>query len=93
MHIISLDTFEQVLKEQYLTFSNGGSYIVLQNISASNLVRTDLVDKIINAINLEKPMVEVADPEVFAWYIKNYGAEVNLFVDHSQIVQLETIRA
>jgi phosphosulfolactate synthase (CoM biosynthesis protein A) len=30
---------------------------------------------------------------VFGWYIKNYGAEVNLFVDHSQIVQLECLRA
>jgi phosphosulfolactate synthase (CoM biosynthesis protein A) len=66
LHIISLDTFEQVLKEQYLAFSNGGSYNVLQTISASNLVRTDSVDKVINAIDLEKPMYEVADPEVFA---------------------------
>jgi phosphosulfolactate synthase (CoM biosynthesis protein A) len=30
---------------------------------------------------------------VFASYIKNYGADVNLFVDHSQIVQLECLRA
>jgi phosphosulfolactate synthase (CoM biosynthesis protein A) len=44
-----------------------------------------LVAKIINALGLEKPMIEAADPEVFAWYINNYGAEVNLFVDHSQI--------
>lgn len=33
-----------------------------------------------------------ADPEVFSWYVKNYGPEVNLFVDHSQIVQLECLR-
>jgi (2R)-phospho-3-sulfolactate synthase (ComA) len=38
-------------------------------------------------------MFEDADPEVFAWYIKNYEAEVNLFVDHSQIVQLECLRS
>src|SRR5713226_7700529 len=38
-------------------------------------------------------MIESADPEVFAWYIKNYSAEVNLFVDHSQIVQLECLRS
>jgi phosphosulfolactate synthase (CoM biosynthesis protein A) len=36
---------------------------------------------------------EAADPEVFAWYIKTYGPEVNLFVDHSQIVQLECLRS
>jgi phosphosulfolactate synthase (CoM biosynthesis protein A) len=48
--------------------------------------------EVINALGLEKVMFEAADPEVFEWYIKNYGAEVNLFVDHSQIVQLETLR-
>jgi phosphosulfolactate synthase (CoM biosynthesis protein A) len=30
---------------------------------------------------------------VFAWYVKTYGPEVNLFVDHSQVVQLECLRA
>ena len=38
-------------------------------------------------------MFEAADPDVFAWYVKNYGPEVNLFVDHSQIVQLECLRS
>ena len=37
--------------------------------------------------------LEAADPDVFAWYIKNYSADVNLFIDHSQIVQLECLRA
>jgi len=36
---------------------------------------------------------EAADPEVFAWSIKNYGPEVNLFVDHSQIIPLECLRS
>src|SRR5262249_9184797 len=55
--------------------------------------RTDVVARIINALGLESVMFEAADPEVFAWYIKNYGPEVNLFVDHSQIVQLECLRS
>ena len=38
-------------------------------------------------------MFEGADPAVFEWYIQNYGNEVNLFVDHSQIVQLEALRS
>jgi hypothetical protein len=33
-----------------------------------------------------------ADPEVFGLYVRSYGPEVNLFVDHSQIVQLECLR-
>jgi Uncharacterized conserved protein len=55
--------------------------------------RTDVPAKFINGIGMDKLMFEAADPDVFAWYIKNYGADVNLFVDHSQIVQLECLRA
>ncbi|KAJ3794805.1 2R-phospho-3-sulfolactate synthase [Lentinula aff. detonsa] len=35
---------------------------------------------------------EAADPEVFAYHIQNQGATANLFVDHSQIVQLACLR-
>lgn len=83
--------------QQAKRFVEAGAYMIMiesegitENVTTW---RTDVVAKIINAIGLEKPMFEAADPEVFAWYIKNYGAEVNLFVDHSQIVQLETLRA
>ena len=55
--------------------------------------RTDVPAKFIDQIGMEKLMFEAADPDVFAWYIKNYGADVNLFVDHGQIVQLECLRA
>jgi phosphosulfolactate synthase (CoM biosynthesis protein A) len=55
--------------------------------------RTDVPAKFIDEIGMEKLMFEAADPDVFAWYIKIYGADVNLFVNHSQIVQLECLRA
>jgi phosphosulfolactate synthase (CoM biosynthesis protein A) len=55
--------------------------------------RTDVPAKLANALGLDKVMFEAAEPDVFAWYVKNYGPEVNLFVDHSQIVQLECLRS
>jgi phosphosulfolactate synthase (CoM biosynthesis protein A) len=55
--------------------------------------RTDVVAQLAGALGLERVMFEAADPEVFAWYVKYYGPEVNLFVDHSQIVQLECLRS
>jgi phosphosulfolactate synthase (CoM biosynthesis protein A) len=55
--------------------------------------RTGTAGRFVNALGLDKIMFEAADPEVFGWYIKNYGPEVNLFVDHSQIVQLECLRS
>jgi len=54
--------------------------------------RTEIPMQFAEAIGLEHLMFEAADPEVFSWYIKNFGPEVNLFVDHSQIVQLEALR-
>ncbi len=48
---------------------------------------------IISALGTEKVMFEAADPAVLDWYIKNYGPELNLFVDHSQLVQLECLRS
>ncbi len=55
--------------------------------------RTDVICRIIRELGIEKTMFEAADPAVFGWYIKNYGPEVNLFVDHSQIVLLECLRS
>ena len=55
--------------------------------------RTDVVARIVAELGLEQVMFEAADPNVFTWYVKNYGIDVNLFVDHSQIVQLECLRA
>ena len=54
--------------------------------------RTDVVTAIVRELGLEQVMFEAADPHVFSWYVQNYGPEVNLFVDHSQIVQLECLR-
>ena len=54
--------------------------------------RTDVVSDIVSELGLENVMFEAADPAVFDWYVKNYGPDVNLFVDHSQIVQLECLR-
>jgi phosphosulfolactate synthase (CoM biosynthesis protein A) len=78
-------------------FVDAGAYMIMiesEGITENVQVwRTDVVAKIINGLGLEKPMFEAADPDVFAWYVKNYGAEINLFVDHSQTVQLECLRS
>lgn len=77
-------------------FLDAGAYLIMiesEGITESVTAwRTDVVAKIVNGLGVEKVMFEAADPAVFAWYIKNYGPEVNLFVDHSQIVQLEALR-
>lgn len=78
-------------------FLEAGAYMIMvesEGITENvQTWRTDVPGKFADALGLEKVMFEASDPEVFAWYIKNYGPEVNLFVDHSQIVQLECLRS
>ena len=78
-------------------FLDAGAYMIMiesegitENVPR---MRTDVPARFIEELGLEKLMFEASDPEVFTWYVKNYGPEVNLFVDHSQIVQLECLRA
>jgi phosphosulfolactate synthase (CoM biosynthesis protein A) len=54
--------------------------------------RTDVIQAILKGLPMEKVMFEAADPAVFNWYIREFGIDVNLFVDHSQIVQLTCLR-
>ncbi len=83
--------------QQAKRFIDAGAYMIM--IESEGITenvktwKTDVPAKIINALGLEKVMFEAAEPEVFSWYIKNYGPEVNLFVDHSQIVQLQSLRS
>src|SRR5579875_285177 len=83
--------------EQARRFLDAGAYMIMvesEGITESVKVwRSDVPAKFVAALGLEKVMFEAADPAVFSWYIKNYGPEVNLFVDHSQIVQLQCLRA
>jgi phosphosulfolactate synthase (CoM biosynthesis protein A) len=78
-------------------FLDAGAYMIM--VESEGITenvepwRTDVPARFIDELGLEKLTFEAADPEVFAWYIKNYGPEVNLFVDHSQIVQLECLRS
>ena len=78
-------------------FLEAGAYMIM--IESEGITenvepwRTEIPARFISELGTEKLMFEAADPAVFAWYIKNYGAEINLFVDHSQIVQLECRRS
>lgn len=78
-------------------YIDAGAYMIMvesEGITESvKTWRTDAVAAIAKGLGLEKTMFEAAEPDVFRWYIKNYGPEVNLFVDHSQIILLESLRS
>jgi phosphosulfolactate synthase (CoM biosynthesis protein A) len=75
---------------------SGADMIVLESEGVTESVtawRTDVPAAFADAIGLEKLMFEAAEPAVFEWYVKNMGPEVNLFVDHTQVLHLESLRS
>jgi phosphosulfolactate synthase (CoM biosynthesis protein A) len=74
----------------------GARHVMLESEGVTENVRewrTDVVAAVVQALGLQKVMFEAAEPAVFGWYVKTFGPEVNLFVDHSQVLQLECLRA
>lgn len=55
--------------------------------------RTDVIMQFVGEVGLQSMMFEASDAPVFAWYISNFGPDVNLFIDHSQILMLENFRS
>ncbi|KAL2172335.1 hypothetical protein VTG60DRAFT_6174 [Thermothelomyces hinnuleus] len=76
---------EQAGVERLMIESEG----ITENVSRW---RTDVIQAILRGLPADKVMFEAADPKVFNWYVREFGADVNLFVDHSQIVQLSGLR-
>jgi phosphosulfolactate synthase (CoM biosynthesis protein A) len=74
----------------------GADLIMLESEGVTEGVRTwrtDVPGAFVAELGMDRLMFEAADPPVFRWYVRNYGPDVNLFVDHSQVFQLACLRA
>jgi phosphosulfolactate synthase (CoM biosynthesis protein A) len=81
------------LAEQYLDLGIGLVMVESEGLTENvETPRVDVVGRLAGALGIDRLMFEAADPAVFTWYVKTYGPDVNLFVDHSQIIQLEALR-
>lgn len=49
--------------------------------------RIDVINELNKKFGFNCFMFEASDPPVFKWYLKQFGPSVNLFIDHSQIVE------
>jgi phosphosulfolactate synthase (CoM biosynthesis protein A) len=54
--------------------------------------RKDVIKALASKFGYRRLMFEASDPPVFKWYLKNIGKDVNLFIDHSQIVEFNAWR-
>lgn len=68
-------------------FVTGADYAQLSEVAAEQLKL-----RVLDTIGVAIGALDAFNPLVFEWYVKSYGHEVNLFVDHSQILQLEGLR-
>ncbi|XP_073003262.1 protein HEAT-STRESS-ASSOCIATED 32 [Typha latifolia] len=58
----------------------------------ADALRTDIIAKIIGRLGLDKTMFEASNSRTSEWFVKRYGPRVNLFVDHSEVMNLECLR-
>jgi phosphosulfolactate synthase (CoM biosynthesis protein A) len=83
--------------QQAKRFIDAGAYMIMVEsegiIESVKTWRTGVVATFVRSLGLEHLMFEAAEPEVFSWYVKNHGPDVNPFVDHRQTVQLECLRS
>ena len=54
--------------------------------------RKDVITSLAKKFGYNRLMFEASDPPVFKWYLKTFGREVNLFIDHSQVVEFNAWR-
>ncbi|XP_028796046.1 protein HEAT-STRESS-ASSOCIATED 32-like [Neltuma alba] len=55
-------------------------------------MRADIIAKVIGRLGIEKIMFEASNQRTSEWFIKRYGPNVNLFVDHSHVMDVECLR-
>ena len=55
-------------------------------------LRADIIAKIVGRLGLERTMFETSGANTSEWFVKRYGPRVNLFVDHSEVMNLERLR-
>ena len=90
-------TFADITKETQAHLDAGASILMLESEGITEDLppakwRKDVVKKLVDKFGYHKWMFEASDPPVFKWYLKAFGRDVNLFIDHSQIVEFNAWR-
>jgi phosphosulfolactate synthase (CoM biosynthesis protein A) len=87
-----LRSVDDLLKEARAHLKAGAHIMMLESEGITEDLppskwRTDVIKKLVSEFGFESWMFESSEPPVFKWYLKNFGPNVNLFIDHSQIVE------
>ncbi len=92
-----LRTTADVMKEAKAYLDAGAYKLMFESEGITedlppNKWRKDLVKKVIKDFGLNTWMFEASDPAVFKWYLREFGPDVNLFIDHSQVFEYSAWR-
>ncbi|CAM6081930.1 unnamed protein product [Calypogeia fissa] len=90
------DDLELLMKRAERCLEAGAYMILIESDGLTRNVpawRTDVLAEIVGRLGLERTMFEAHEPNVFEWFIKNYGSKVNLYVNHSDSGHLERLRS
>ncbi len=100
-HIVGYKTkmrsFEAFSEEVRMHLKAGAHMLMIESEGLTedlppNRWRKDVIRKLVDAFGYDRLMFEASDPPVFKWYLKTFGREVNLFIDHSQLVEFNAWR-
>ena len=87
-----LRSFDEFAEEVAIHLKNSVEMIMVESEGITEDLppekwKTDIIKRLVNQFGLRHLMFEAADPPVFKWYLKNFGKDVNLFIDYSQLVE------
>lgn len=88
----SFRSVEDFLEECRIFINEGVHMIMIESEGITEDLppekwRLDVIKRLIEKFGFEKLMFEASDPPVFKWYLKNVSKKVNVFIDHSQVVE------
>jgi|SRR5919199_4827720 phosphosulfolactate synthase (CoM biosynthesis protein A) len=92
-----LKTLEDFMNEVEIHLKAGAEIMMLESEGITEDLpsqewRTDIIKELDKKFGFNSFMFEASDPPVFKWYLKQFGSNVNLFIDHSQIVEFTAWR-
>jgi phosphosulfolactate synthase (CoM biosynthesis protein A) len=89
---MKLRSFDEFSEEVAAHLKAGSEMIMIESEGLTEDLppekwQTSVIKKLVERFGLKNLMFEASDPPVFKWYLKNFGRDVNVFIDHSQIVE------
>ena len=90
-------TLEDFTSEVEQHFDAGAEIIMVESEGLTEDLppekwRKDVIEKLVEKFGYGNLMFEASDLPVFKWYLTTFGRDVNLFIDHLQIVEFTAWR-